>query len=193
NDATNNDLAHRRAHRIRWRRLSGNSERTASAEMFEGRGQSRHRPGAVHRSARSAGRASAAGSCASLQAGAVARPVDLGAQLRAPATGDVKRSVRGLRVTGTPSSRTVTRAGGSPTHGKDHALFPVNKRALVRSGAELRGPATGDVSRLKKDVEGDRDQNEHESEDHGLILGPAEMLPPPVENADIHGRISLKC
>jgi hypothetical protein len=49
------------------------------------------------------------------------------------------------------------------------------------------------VSRLKKDVEGDRDQNEDESEDHGLILGPAEMLPPPVENADINGRISLKC
>jgi hypothetical protein len=39
--------------------------------------------------------------------------------------------VRGLRVTGTPSSRTVVRAGGSPTHGKDHALFPGNKRATV--------------------------------------------------------------
>src|SRR6185437_11757404 len=106
--------------------------------------------GAVHRSARSAGRASAAGSCASLQAGAVARPVDLGAQLRAAAAGDVNRSVRRLRVTGTPSNRTVIRAGGSPTHGKDHALFPVNKRALVSQRRRIALPATRESSKGRR-------------------------------------------
>ena len=116
--------------------------------------------------------------------------MDLGAQLRAAAAGDVKRSVRGLRVTGTPSNRTVIRAGGSPTHGKDHALFPVNKRALVSQRRRIARPRYRG-SLLKEDVEGDRDQGEDESEDHRLILGPAEMLPPPIENADIHGGISL--
>ena len=66
--------------------------------------------------------------------------MDLGAQLRASAAGDVKRT--GLRITGTPSSRTVIRAGGSPTHGKDHALFLVNKPSASsqrRRIAPLRG------------------------------------------------------
>ena len=40
---------------------------------------------------------------------------------------------------------------------------------------------------LEKDVEGDRDQDEDERQDQRLILGPAEMLPPPIENTDIHG------
>ena len=67
--------------------------------------------------------------------------------------------------------------------------FPSISERSFRSGAELRAPATGSL--LKEDVEGDRDQDEDESEDHRLILGPAEMLPPPIENADIHGGIPL--
>jgi hypothetical protein len=40
---------------------------------------------------------------------------------------------------------------------------------------------------LEKDVEGDRNKDEDERQDQRLILGPPEMLPPPIENADIHG------
>ena len=66
-------------------------------------------------------------------------------------------------------------------------------------GSQLHAAAAGDVSpkrspttqRLEKHVEGDRDKDEDERQDQRLILGPAEILPPPIENADVHGGMSL--
>src|ERR1043165_8553427 len=82
---------------------------------------------------------------------------------------------------------------GHPRTGRTMRSFPSINEPYFAVDAEWRAPATGDVSLLKEDVEGDGDQNEDKSEDHRLILCPAEMLPPPIENADIHGGISLKC
>lgn len=67
-------------------------------------------------------------------------------------------------------------------------------------GSQLHAAAAGDVrpkrsplyaGRLEKHVEGDRDKDEDERQDQRLILGPPEILPPPIENADVHGGMSL--
>jgi hypothetical protein len=69
----------------------------------------------------------------------------------------------------------------------------------VDLGSQLHAAAAGDVRpkrspptrRLEKHVEGDRDKDEDERQDQRLILGPPEILPPPIENADVHGGMSL--
>jgi hypothetical protein len=56
--------------------------------------------------------------------------------------------------------------------------------------AALNSRSRESLSRvLEKDVEGDRNKNDQESQDQGLIFGPPETRHPPVKNTLLHGEI----